>query len=752
MEVLNIAKIKDGLYIGDRAAGTNLRLLIQLKISHMINTCANQISYNFENMGIRYLTYNWPENPSNNIIFIKEELPKKILLFIDNSLQKGTGLMIFSIKGQNRACVAIIIYLMKKYNWSLKKCREYLYTKKQDVRITKSFINQLMRYEESLIKKNNSLLISDWFNINLKDKDELLMHNTYLNEKQFTLKKYLMNKRNDKGNNNNNNENKNENNESKKTKPHIQWADQINIENFGKNTLISKTENINDLFFQKKVKPITNHLKMNPAKSCIKYNFIQKQSNSNNKKIFLKVTENKERTKSLDEKGEEKIALGQNSINNQILKNSFLENDKTFLPRKLSFDKKDSEDSNIKKKFLNNDENKIIIDTEQKNNNFYFENNKDNIININKKENKNENEKNNIIKILKNNYYPDKLNTINEDKKRNSISNSEDIIKNYNYNNYINLKEENNQESINNHLIISPKKINNFLKDNKYSLYLDNSNQIKTQKIRPSSARKDKKNMNVKLLRDKKYYLGQSDSHKSKENEKDINIIPRINQKNSHITLNYEYNLNFHKNKAFIKAFIDNKETKNIMNNSMGFNNRYKEKRDLNSLDSKTLYFKNNSKPKNAFIFDKFYSYNLKSSGPIKINNNNNIAYKLSQSADKNNINILMNNKIFNNIKQDELLLKGINIISEKKNNRYNHRSLSAKRNNSKNKNNFNNINSFSPNNEFMFGNQKRMPSPVSSKFVLMKNNNNYSGIHNNRYNNYMPMNNINTNKLNKKK
>ena len=111
-----------------------------------------------------------------------------------------------------------------------------------------------------------------------------------------------------------------------------------------------------------------------------------------------------------------------------------------------------------------------------------------------------------------------------------------------------------------------------------------------------------------------------------------------------------------------------------------------------------------------------------------------------------------MNNKIFNNIKQDELLLKGINIISEKKNNRYNHRSLSAKRNNSKNKNNFNNINSFSPNNEFMFGNQKRMPSPVSSKFVLMKNNNNYSGIHNNRYNNYMPMNNINTNKLNKKK
>ena len=246
------------LYIGDRAAGTNLRLLMQFKISHMLNTCANQIPYNFENAGIKYLSYNWPENPSNNTIFIKEELSQKILLFIDNSLQKGTGLIIFSIKGQNRAFVAIIIYLMKKYNWSLKKCREYLSTKKQDVRITQNFINQLMRYEERLIKKINNVLINDWFNINLKDKDELLMQNTYLNEKQLTLKKYLLNKKN------NNNEKKKNNkiNDSNKIKLHIQWADQINIDNFGNKFLVSKFEIVQDLFFQKNVKPINNHIDM----------------------------------------------------------------------------------------------------------------------------------------------------------------------------------------------------------------------------------------------------------------------------------------------------------------------------------------------------------------------------------------------------------------------------------------------------------------------------------------------------------
>ena len=268
-----------------------------------------------------------------------------------------------------------------------------------------------MRYEERLIKKYNSLLTSDWFNINLKDNDELLMHNTYLNEKQFSLKKYLMNKRND----NNNNKNKNEINESTRTNPHILWADQINIENCKKNTLIIKNEIILDLFFQKKVKPITNHLKMNPIKSCIKY------KQSNNKKIFYKEVENKERRKFLDEKGGEKI--GQNLINNQILKSSFLENDnKPSLSRKLTYDKKLSDDSNIKKKYLNIDDNKIIIDSEQKNKNNCFENN-NNIININKKEEENENEKNNIIKKIKNSYYPDNSNSINEDKRRNSFSN-----------------------------------------------------------------------------------------------------------------------------------------------------------------------------------------------------------------------------------------------------------------------------------------------------------------------------------------
>ena len=74
------------------------------------------------------------------------------------------------------------------------------------------------------------------------------MQNTYLNEKQLTLKKYLINKKN------NNNEKKKNNkiNDSNKIKLHIQWADQINIDNFGNKFLVSKLlkdKLVNDLQF-----------------------------------------------------------------------------------------------------------------------------------------------------------------------------------------------------------------------------------------------------------------------------------------------------------------------------------------------------------------------------------------------------------------------------------------------------------------------------------------------------------------------
>ena len=130
-EMISLSKIRDGLFIGDSRAGKNLDLLMQFKISHIINASGVPLSYSFESIGIKYLTINWEENPPEDTIIINEELISKIISFIDDSNKNGEGLLGFSGTGKNRICVVIILYLISKYNWPLKKCLEYVKKKKE---------------------------------------------------------------------------------------------------------------------------------------------------------------------------------------------------------------------------------------------------------------------------------------------------------------------------------------------------------------------------------------------------------------------------------------------------------------------------------------------------------------------------------------------------------------------------------------------------------------------------------------------
>ena len=718
MEVLNIAKIKDGLFIGDKTVGTNISILMQFKITHVVNTAGNQIPYTFETAGIKYLTLNWVENPTNNLIYIKDDTAKKILNFIDNSLKRGSGLMVISVKGHNRACVAIIVYLMKKYNWSLSKSREYLSLKKHDIFIKKSFLNQLISFEEKLNKKGNNLLINGWNTHYIKDEDELLMNNTYLNEKQLTKKNYL----NSKQYINSEINKKNEKNEIIKIKRHIEWADQLNPYNIEKKPLILKCDINQDLFFQKKVKPITNHIKMQPVKSCIKSS-INLRVNNANFDINNKRADNKQTIFAVDKKTEKEE---RNHMNTQILKNKYFVGSKPPSRRKYTYDDKDNDRYKIKENILDNF-NKIIHDEKKIVKNLF----KDDTIGSNSNS-QNENEKNN--------------NDIKEDnKKLTSLSGS------------INYDNNNNKEFNNNiHFFSSQKQINNFINENKYSIYFHNS--YANNKKRGVSAKKDKNNnSNTRLLQNKKYYLGKPNSKttkKQKENEKDLNIIPTITHNNTFQTLNYEYNLNFHNNRMLIRSLLNDKEIRNNIanyNNSMGdkMNNKNK-KRQMNSLeiknnnrininDSNVLY-----RSKNATIFNKFNSYTFHPSEPVKINNkiNSNVKYRLAQSHENNN-----SMKAYDNLNDYDEISKGINTVD--KIIHKHSRPLSAKKNNTINKNiNYylNQNKGFSPNND-IFLLQKRAPSPIVQDFKLIKNISHFNNKHNNRYNSAKPKNNAGSDK-----
>ena len=181
-EILNISKIKEGFYIGDKISAITLDVIIQFKITHIINATGNQIINQWESIGVSYLTLNWTEVP-NQILFDKEdEIANKIVEFVDNSyLGNGEGILAHSFRGQDRVCIVALIYLMKKYKWSLKKSYEYLKSKKQDIDIPIYFFMQLQNFENRLKNKGELTRDIPWEFDNLIDSEEKLLRNTYIN-------------------------------------------------------------------------------------------------------------------------------------------------------------------------------------------------------------------------------------------------------------------------------------------------------------------------------------------------------------------------------------------------------------------------------------------------------------------------------------------------------------------------------------------------------------------------------------------
>ena len=282
-EVISISKIRDGLFIGDNRAGTNLDLLMQFKISHIINATGIPLPYSFESLGIKYLTINWSENPPENTVIINDDLILNIIKFIDESNANGEGLLGFSVTGKNRICVVIILYLMSKYNWSLKNCLEYVRKKKHDVDINNFYMNQLELYEKDLINKNNFFNSpSNWNSDNIKDRDELVMRNTYMNEVNT---------------NKNLNEDKSDNNNQYKISRKVEWGDNKKYARQMAQPGLIHYNVDKDLFLKTNIEDITEHLHMKPLRSCIKNNEYNNITTTNINSIKKKAISTNKRKK-----------------------------------------------------------------------------------------------------------------------------------------------------------------------------------------------------------------------------------------------------------------------------------------------------------------------------------------------------------------------------------------------------------------------------------------------------------------------
>ena len=596
-EMVNIAKIRDGLFIGDIVAGTTLDIVFEFKISHMINTCSSQVPSQFTSIGIKYLNLGWPEHPSLNLPLIRDDLVTKIVNFIDGCLRNGDGLMIYSYKGQNRCCAVILIYLMRKYFWSLQKSKEYLLCKKQDMKLSKNILEHLIGYENHLHKIfPNKIKSTTWNTTNLKDGEELLMSNTYINEVEINKKKIILNK------------NKKDRNK------HIGWADdKNNKKNKNSDKKLVNYDIEDDLFLKKNIKDITCHLIKQDLKSVIKKNnFLEdkkeEQSNSENSRDNISKTNEKEKKRIKN--------------NNKII----IENkDKEIKIEKNNDDKENKENNNI---------------------NLVLPKNKESIseFNVSTHNNDSSNKKNNNkvkIDILKN--IPQKdlngqmiYNTGGEDQKLKLEFPLKEFANNKLKNNNVNANINNMNINFNDLNIpnFNQKYFNNFIENNEvnlkrgnnYPLYLKNKT---NKKFRSSNKRNNGNiipfidyNQNNNIITN--FMLNHNNNQKlfvkfNKDIQRasdELNNNNIINNNNQFIQNNNFININYYPqpNEANLIPGINNYNP--LKNKSKKFGSPFNN--DINIIGNNNPH-QNNFIKRNNKNYDRFNINNYDSSRPIKL-------------------------------------------------------------------------------------------------------------------------------------
>ena len=656
-EIINISKIKEGFFIGDKTAGTNLDVVIQFKISHMINTAGSQILNQFETIGIEYLSLNWQENSAQKLFDLKDEIPNKIVSFIDNGIENGEGVLAYSVKGENRNCILVIIYFMKKYNWSLKKCVEFLKSKRKNINIPEYFLGQLREYETRIKNK----ISKEWYNLNnIRDNEEYLIRNTYLNSLIKENKKINI---------------FNTNIYKYNSRPHVSWGD--NNPYYKYNSLIINN-NKKDLILQKNIKDVVSHLRLLPKKKNLKishqYSFENKNNNSLNiyylNESYNNLNNNFQDNKSeinnlsnfkLNKKIVNKLTQLTNNFNNLNLpkqkSNSLGKNNK----KTLDFKKHLNKDENSNKKYLTEDENSNneINYIFQINNKYNYINNFikiNNYFDIPESKKKNiSNKRKNKIQKIKNNKFNNNDDYINnlEISKQSLFNNNHNYMnKSSNINQYIitdiknpeKLRDINNNQknylfqnniSINNISFSKNKEQNNSFFEKKMFSSQQNFKKVKNQIIKQNPSKMNNSannfynnNNNKQKLNEYYNVMGQSFNNHNFIKNKQINKEDKI-KKYNHFNNNHNKIINSILNENINPNFnkINNNIKKNTKNNDNSFiNKKSKRSSTPNNLLPKKYLEKNQISEPNYFE----YSNENKNAFNFKANNN-----KIRQNSNK---------------------------------------------------------------------------------------------------------------------
>ena len=152
----------------------------------------------FEGRGVVYLTFQWLDVENQIIFDQKDTTTKAIFDFIENAIKKYESVLVHSVRGQSRSSSVLAAYFMRKYRWSMLKTLEFLNSRRPDLEIRGTFIQQLQQFEQRLSTRGLGPLSFNFNELSFKGKgfprelqeEEMIIRNTFLNAQMGQIVQY----------------------------------------------------------------------------------------------------------------------------------------------------------------------------------------------------------------------------------------------------------------------------------------------------------------------------------------------------------------------------------------------------------------------------------------------------------------------------------------------------------------------------------------------------------------------------------
>ncbi|KAL3674029.1 hypothetical protein V7S43_001712 [Phytophthora oleae] len=181
------SKIKDGLFMGDMDAAQDADFLQLNGIIHIVNCVPRQMPNIFQqSLGLSYTACDLDEVLRRPFFDLKNREFTHIIQLIDRALERTESVLVHSLTGINRSPSIMIGYLMVKYCWGLDKAHEFVMTKRPDMKLHESYVDQLCSLEaqvqEDRPARATERQLYEWSTVATDSKtDEVVLIHTFLN-------------------------------------------------------------------------------------------------------------------------------------------------------------------------------------------------------------------------------------------------------------------------------------------------------------------------------------------------------------------------------------------------------------------------------------------------------------------------------------------------------------------------------------------------------------------------------------------